>query len=281
MLVSSKEQSEDSEADSIAMVASSTTPLSRIWMLRAGEKVVWVPSALHSQPSSHSCPEGRYQTFLSFFLIIAIWFCQKNQGQPFVLIWICVKTVYPKENQPWIFTGRSDAEAPTFWPPDVKSQLFGKDPDAGTDWGQEEKRVTEDELFGWHHWLNGHKFEQTPGDSEGWGGLACCSLWGRQDLVAKQQQRQIIAQLLRAVPLPNIWQYWGGSLCNQVHDLISEARLLSLLQRNTPLKGCVYSYGLFVLLYGRNQQNIVKHLKNRKKSIAVAVNIFFSFLSCA
>ena len=178
-----------------------------------------------------------------------------------------IKPVHPKGNQSWIFIGRIDAEAesPILWPPDVKSQLFGKDPDAGTDWGQEEKRVTEDELFGWHHWLNGHKFEQTPGESEGWGGLACCSLWGRQDLVAKQQQRQIIAQLLRAVPLPNIWQYWGGSLCNQVHDLISEARLISLLQRNTPLKGCVYSYGLFVLLYGRNQQNIVKHLKNRKK----------------
>ena len=59
-------------------------------------------------------------------------------------------------------------------------------------------------MVGWHHQLDGHKFEQTPGDSEGWGGLACCSLWGRQDLVAKQQQRQIIAQLLRAVPLPNI-----------------------------------------------------------------------------
>ena len=149
MLVSSKEQSEDSEADSIATVASSTTLLSRIWMLRAGEKVAWVPSALHSQPSSHSCPEGRYQTFLSFFLIIAIWFCQKNQGQPFVLIWICVKTVYPKENQPWIFTGRSDAEAPILWPPDVKSQLFGKRP-----WSWERLRERgEGDDRGWDGWM--------------------------------------------------------------------------------------------------------------------------------
>ena len=142
----------------------------------------------YSQPSSHSCPEGRYQTFLSFFLIIAVGFCQKNQGQPFVLIWICVKTVNPKENQPWIFTGRSDAKAPILWPPDVKSRLFGKDPDAGTDWGQEEKRVTEDEMAGWHHRLDGHEFEQAPGIGDGQGGLACCSPRGRRESDTTEQQ---------------------------------------------------------------------------------------------
>ena len=62
-----------------------------------------------------------------------------------------------------------------FWPPDVKKGLIGKDPDIGKDWGQEEKRVTEDEMVGWHHWLNGHEFEQTLGGSEGQGSLACCS----------------------------------------------------------------------------------------------------------
>ena len=71
----------------------------------------------------------------------------------------------------------TEAEAPILWPLDVKNWLIGKDPDAGKDWGQE-KRVTEDEITGWHHQLNGHKSEQTPGDSEGQGSLVCCSSWG-------------------------------------------------------------------------------------------------------
>ena len=69
------------------------------------------------------------------------------------------------------------AEAPIFWPPDAKSQLIGKDPDSGKDWGQEEKGVTEHEMFGWHHWLNEREFEQTLGDSEGQASLVCCSPW--------------------------------------------------------------------------------------------------------
>ena len=72
----------------------------------------------------------------------------------------------------------TDAEAPILWPPDGKSRLIGKVPDAGKDGGQEEKRVTEDEMIGWHHGLNGHEFEQTPGDSEGQESLTCCSPWG-------------------------------------------------------------------------------------------------------
>ena len=74
----------------------------------------------------------------------------------------------------------AEAEAPILWPPDVKSQLIEKDPDAGKHWGQEEKGVTEDEMVGWHHWLNGHEFEQTQGDSEGQRSLACCSPWGHK-----------------------------------------------------------------------------------------------------
>ena len=75
-----------------------------------------------------------------------------------------IKPVNPKGNQPWIFIGRTDAkaEAPILWPPDVKSWLIGKDPDAGKDWRQK-KKMKEDEMVGWHHWLNGHEFEQTPG----------------------------------------------------------------------------------------------------------------------
>ena len=75
---------------------------------------------------------------------------------------------------------RLDAEAPILWPPDVKHWLTGKDPDAGKDWGQEEKGATEDEMVGWHHQLNGHEFEQTLGDSEGQASLACCSPWGHK-----------------------------------------------------------------------------------------------------
>ena len=85
-----------------------------------------------------------------------------------------VKPVNPKGNQSWIFIRRTDAEAEA-QPPDVKSQFIRKDPDAGKDWGQEEKGMPEDEMVGWHLWLNGHEFEQTPGDSEGQGCLMCCS----------------------------------------------------------------------------------------------------------
>ena len=88
-----------------------------------------------------------------------------------------IKPVNSKGNQSWIFIGRTDAEAeaPILWLLDANSQHVGKDPDAGEDWGQEEKGVTEDEMVGWHHWLNKHEFEQTPGDGEGQESLACHS----------------------------------------------------------------------------------------------------------
>ena len=88
-----------------------------------------------------------------------------------------IQPAHPKGIQSWIFTGKTDAEAPILWPPDVKNWLIGKDPDTGKDWGQKEKGVTKDEMVGWHHWLNGHEFEQTQGDSEGQESLVCCSLW--------------------------------------------------------------------------------------------------------
>ena len=101
-----------------------------------------------------------------------------------------IKLVNPKGNQPWIFIGRTDAEAPILWPPDVKSRLVATDSDAGKVWGQEEKGVTEEEMVGWHHWLNGCEFEKTLDDSEGHGSLVCCSSWGCRvghDWVAEQQ----------------------------------------------------------------------------------------------
>ena len=93
-----------------------------------------------------------------------------------------IQPVSPKGNQSWIFIGRTDAEASILWWPDVNSQLIKKDPDAGKDWRQEEKWTTEDEMVGWHHRLDGHEFEQAPGDGEGQGSLACCSPWGCKEL---------------------------------------------------------------------------------------------------
>ena len=93
-----------------------------------------------------------------------------------------IKPVHPKGNQSWIFTGRTDAEAPILLPPDLKSWLLGKDLDAEKDWGQEEKGATQNEMVGWHHWLNGHEFEQSPGASEGQESLVCCSPWGHKKL---------------------------------------------------------------------------------------------------
>ena len=92
-----------------------------------------------------------------------------------------IQPVNPKGSQPWMFIGRTDAEAeaPVLWPPDAKSWLIGKAPDAGKDWKQE-KGMTEDEMVGWHHWLNGHEFEQAPGVDDEQGSMACCSPWGHK-----------------------------------------------------------------------------------------------------
>ena len=87
-----------------------------------------------------------------------------------------IQPVHPKGDQSWVFIGRTDAEAetPILWPPHAKSSLIEKDPDARRDWGQE-KGMTEDEMAGWHHRLDGHGFGETPGVGDGEGGLACCN----------------------------------------------------------------------------------------------------------
>ena len=118
-----------------------------------------------------------------------------------------IKPVNPKGNQPWIFIGRTDAEDadPIFWPPDGKSQLTGKDPDARKIWRQE-KGTAEDGMVGCYHWFNGHEFEQTLGYSGGEWSLECCSPWGRRvghNLVTEQQQwgSWIIAICMTIFPL--------------------------------------------------------------------------------
>ena len=91
-----------------------------------------------------------------------------------------IQQVHSKGDQSWVFIGRTDAEGetPILWPPHVKSWLMGKDPDAGRDWGQEEKGMTEDKMAGWHHWLDAHEFGWTPGAGDVQEGLACCNSWG-------------------------------------------------------------------------------------------------------
>ena len=137
---------------------------------------------------------------------VCIWALNNKKGS--VLKNRCLQTVVLEKtlgqqgNQPWIFIGRTDAEAPPIlWPPDGKSCLIRKDPDAGKDWRQEEKGTTEDEMVGWHHWLNGHEFEQTPRDSEGQGSLACCGARGHKESDMTEQLNNNIHGKTKA---------WGG-----------------------------------------------------------------------
>ena len=99
------------------------------------------------------------------------------------LYWKEIQLVNPKGNQSWIFIGRTDAEAeaPVLWPPDAKNWLTEEDPDNGEDWRREEKGMTEDEMVGWHLWLDGHEFEEGLGVRDGQGSWTCCSPWGPKE----------------------------------------------------------------------------------------------------
>ena len=124
-----------------------------------------------------------------------------------------IKPVKPKGNQTGIFIGGTyaETEAPILWPPDAENWVIGKDPDAGKDWRQEEKGKTDNKMIGWHHQLNAHAFEQTPGDTEEQGGLVCCSPWGCKELTClsnwtasfyKQKQCYLHTIHLRQEPIP-------------------------------------------------------------------------------
>ena len=137
------------------------------------------PSALGTKHSGCRYCSWHAQVVWTTHLLLGLKMFTYNGG-----ITVSHHPVNPKGNQPWIFIGRTDVEAKIsiLWPPDAKNWLIGKDPDAGKDWRQEEKGTTENEMVGWYHWLNGHEFEQTPGDSEGQGSLACFSLWDHKKL---------------------------------------------------------------------------------------------------
>ena len=132
---------------------------SHVWMWYLGHKEDWVPK--------NWC----------FWILVL----EKTLESPLD----CKKTqsVHSKGDQPWDFFGRNDGETetPVLWPPHVKSWLIGKDSDVGKDWGQEEKGMTEDEMVGWHHRLNGYGFEWTQGIGNGQGSLACCRSWGHRE----------------------------------------------------------------------------------------------------
>ena len=95
-----------------------------------------------------------------------------------------IQPVHSEGDQPWDFFGRNDtkAETPVLWAPHAKSWLIGEDSDAGSDWGQEDNGMTEGEMAGWHHRLDGHESEWTLGVGDGQGGLACCNSWGHKEL---------------------------------------------------------------------------------------------------
>ena len=118
--------------------------------------------------------------------IVTIQFSQRLRTSPYSSE---TQPVHPKGDQSWVFTGRTDVEAetPILWPPDVKSWLIWKDPDAGKDWGRKEKGTTEDEMVAWHHRLDGHGFGWTLGVGDGQGGLVCCDSWGRKELDMTEQ----------------------------------------------------------------------------------------------
>ena len=143
-----------------------------------------------------------------------------------------IQPVHSEGDQPWVFFGGDDAkaEAPVLQSPYAKSWLIGKDSDAGRDWGQEEKGMTEDEMAGWHHWLNGCEFEWTPGVGDGQGGLACCDSWGHKESDTNEQ--------LNWTEL-NWWhiQTWTQQQLIQVYYVDI----------------CTYSYTMYIFIYYKHK----------------------------
>ena len=116
-----------------------------------------------------------------------------------------------KGNQSWIFTGRTDAETPVFSPPDARSLVIGKDPDAGKGWRWEEKGTTEDEMVGWHHQIDGHEFEQAPGVGDGQGCLVCCRPWGCKESARLSDWTQlnwVVCYKLYERKMGTVFFYW-------------------------------------------------------------------------
>ena len=179
-----------------------------------------------------------------------------------------IKPVNPKGSQSWIFTGRTDAEAAVLWPPDMNSQLTGKHPDAGKDWGQEEKGVTEDEMVGWHHQLNGNEFEQTgrqwrtgkPGVLQSMG-----SQKAEHDLVTKQQlaflsslfQAQILTIINVNLKYPSRWrgvETWSQLLAHSARMSLQHFSIISQHQQGS----CGHGVGGGAIWFLKGRQQVLK-----------------------
>ena len=124
-----------------------------------------------------------------------------------------IQPVHSEGDQPSVFFGRNDAKAetPVFWPPHVKSWLIGKDSDTGRDWGQEAKGTTEDEMAGWHHWLDGCESEWTPWVGDGQGALACCDSWGRKEMDVTERLNWTELNGLGKRWIENYWSWMMGT----------------------------------------------------------------------
>ena len=183
-------------------VIGSNAMISVFWMLSLKDAALWKKS--YDQPRQHIKKQRHYfanegPSSQSYdFSSSHVWMWELDYKESWVLKNWCfwtvmfektlespldckeIQPVHPKGNQSWIFIGRTDAEAemPILWPLDAKNWLFGKDPDARKDWRQVKKGATEDEMVGWHHWLNGHEFKQAPRVVDGQGSTEFCSPWG-------------------------------------------------------------------------------------------------------
>ena len=147
-----------------------------------------------------------------------------------------IQPVHSEADQPWVFFGRNDAKAetPVLWPPHVKSWLIGKDSDAGRDWGQEEKGMTEDEMAGWHHLLDGPESEWTPGVGDGQVGLACCDSWLRDWTELNWSISKYVSSLSFVLKYLNTstyvtLKYWGNFVC-----------MLTWLEELIKIKFCMF-----------------------------------------
>ena len=249
-----------------------------IWALMTVHKFVW--SKLWFFPGLRYRRESWTMKNRSFWIVVL----EKTLESP--LGYKEIKPVNPKGSQSWIFVGRTDteAEAPILWPPHVKSQLIGKDPDAWKDWRQEEKVSTEDEMVKWHHRLDGHEFEQTPGDSEGPGSLAYCSSWDLQELDMTEQQNNKVAarRVLKqrcaffSKELLYFWETFFAFLLSPPNDLpvlrstrwpfrnglncISDKWVLKLLKVITELPACLFIPQFWVTTASTNNLGISRGL---------------------
>ena len=175
-----------------------------------------------------------------------------------------IKPINPKGNKPWIFIGRTDAEAeaPVFWPPSVKSWLIGKDTDAGIDWGQEEKGMTEDEMVGWHHWLSRREFEQAPGVGDGQGNLECCSPWDHKESDSTERVNNNMSP---------IFLFISWIVVLSINESLVSVQLLSLVQLFVTLWTAVHLASLSIT----NSQSLPKLM-----SIESVMSSNYSILCC-